>query len=210
MCRFVFFLLGVCCSQLYLVLACSVFFSSRRRHTRCALVTGVQTCALPISLPEWMVEQGVIGLAGIDTRALTRRIRDAGAPNGVIAHSPDGKFDLDELLAMARGWAGLEGMDLAKAVSRTDTGDWTSGIWALGKGYQTPFASSEVEMPIGGARPHGVSTSLDTNGDGKAADDRPHVVAIDYGAKENIFRNLVNAGASVTVVDATATLDEAL
>src|SRR3546814_15944410 len=75
-----------------------------------------------------MVEQGVIGLAGIDTRALTRRIRDAGAPNGVIAHSPDGKFDLDELLAMARGWAGLEGMDLAKAVSRTCTGDWTSGI----------------------------------------------------------------------------------
>src|SRR3546814_5857293 len=72
------------------------FFSSRRRHTRCALVTGVQTCALPIY--------------------------------GVIAHSPDGKFDLDELLAMARGWAGLEGMDLAKAVSRTDTGDWTSGI----------------------------------------------------------------------------------
>src|SRR3546814_2159098 len=86
------------------------------------------------------------------------------SPNGVIAHSPDGQFDVDELLAMARGWAGLEGMDLAKAVSRTDTGDWTSGIWALGKGYQTPFASSEVEMPIGGARPHGVSTSLDTNG----------------------------------------------
>src|SRR3546814_529819 len=162
------------------------------------------------TLPEWMVEQGVIGLAGIDTRALTRRIRDAGAPNGVIAHSPDGKFDLDELLAMARGWAGLEGMDLAKAVSRTDTGDWTSGIWALGKGYQTPFASSEVEMPIGGARPHGVSTSLDTNGDGKAADDRPHVVAIDYGAKDNIFRNLVKAGARVTVVPATASLDEVL
>ena len=162
------------------------------------------------TLPEWMIEQGVIGLAGIDTRALTRRIRDAGAPNGVIAHSADGKFDIDELLGQARGWAGLEGMDLAKAVSRTDTGDWTSGIWALGKGYQTPFASSEVEMPIGGAQPHGVSTSLDTNGDGKAADDRPHVVAIDYGAKDNIFRNLVKAGARVTVVPATATLDEVL
>src|SRR3546814_14099748 len=104
------------------------------------------------TLPEWMVEQGVIGLAGIDTRALTRRIRDAGAPNGVIAHSPDGKFDLDELLAMARGWAGLEGMDLAKAGSRTDTGDWTSGIWALGKGYQNPFASDEVEITIVGGR----------------------------------------------------------
>ncbi|HEV7313890.1 glutamine-hydrolyzing carbamoyl-phosphate synthase small subunit [Sphingopyxis sp.] len=133
------------------------------------------------TLPEWMTEQGVIGLAGIDTRALTRRIRDAGAPNGVIAHSPDGKFDIDELLAMARGWAGLEGMDLAKAVSRTDTGDWTGGAWTLGHGY----ASEE-----GG--------------------ERPHVVAIDYGAKDNIFRNLVKAGARVTVVPATASLDEVL
>ena len=68
------------------------------------------------TLPEWMVEQGVIGLAGIDTRALTRRIRDAGAPNGVIAHSPDGKFDIDELLAKARGWAGLEGMKPTPAI----------------------------------------------------------------------------------------------
>ncbi|MBE1527069.1 carbamoyl-phosphate synthase small subunit [Sphingopyxis sp. OAS728] len=133
------------------------------------------------TLPEWMSEQGVIGLAGIDTRALTRRIRDAGAPNGVIAHSPDGKFDIDELLAMARGWAGLEGMDLAKAVSRTDTGDWTGGAWTLGHGYATED---------GGAR--------------------PHVVAIDYGAKDNIFRNLVKAGARVTVVPATASLDEVL
>ncbi|MEI4508791.1 glutamine-hydrolyzing carbamoyl-phosphate synthase small subunit [Sphingopyxis sp. CCNWLW253] len=133
------------------------------------------------TLPEWMIEQGVIGLAGIDTRALTRRIRDAGAPNGVIAHSPDGKFDIDELLAMARGWAGLEGMDLAKAVSRTDTGDWTGGAWTLGHGYAT-----------------------------EEGGERPHVVAIDYGAKDNIFRNLVKAGARVTVVPATASLDEVL
>ena len=133
------------------------------------------------TLPEWMSEQGVIGLAGIDTRALTRRIRDAGAPNGVIAHSPDGKFDIDELLAMARGWAGLEGMDLAKDVSRTDTGEWTGGAWTLRHGYA---------IEDGGAR--------------------PHVVAIDYGAKDNIFRNLVKAGARVTVVPATASLDEVL
>ena len=133
------------------------------------------------TLPEWMSEQGVIGLAGIDTRALTRRIRDAGAPNGVIAHSPDGKFDVDALLAMARGWAGLEGMDLAKDVSRTDTGEWTGGAWTLRHGYATE---------AGGAR--------------------PHVVAIDYGAKDNIFRNLVKAGARVTVVPATASLDEVL
>ncbi|SEH12402.1 carbamoyl-phosphate synthase small subunit [Sphingopyxis sp. YR583] len=133
------------------------------------------------TLPEWMIEQGVIGLAGIDTRALTRRIRDAGAPNGVIAHSPEGKFDVDELLAMARGWAGLEGMDLAKGVSRTDTGDWTGGAWTLGHGYAT-----------------------------EEGGERPHVVAIDYGAKDNIFRNLVKAGARVTVVPATASLDEVL
>jgi len=132
-------------------------------------------------LPEWMAEQGVIGLAGIDTRALTRRIRDAGAPNGVIAHSTDGRFDIDELLAMARNWPGLEGLDLAKAVSRTDIGDWTGGAWTLGQGYATI-----------------------------AGDDRPHVVAIDYGAKDRILRNLVKAGARVTVVPATATLDEVL
>jgi len=133
------------------------------------------------TLPDWMAAQGLIGLAGIDTRALTRRIRDAGAPNGVVAHSPDGKFDIDELLAMARGWSGLEGLDLAKEVSRTDTGDWTGGAWKLGHGYA-----------------------------GAGGGERPHVVAIDYGAKDNIFRNLVAAGARVTVVPATATLDEVL
>ncbi|SKB48650.1 glutamine-hydrolyzing carbamoyl-phosphate synthase small subunit [Sphingopyxis flava] len=133
------------------------------------------------TLPAWMAEQGVIGLAGIDTRALTRRIRDAGAPNGAIAHNAQGKFDIDELLAMARSWSGLEGLDLAKDVSRTDTGAWTGGAWTLGHGYAKAG---------GGAR--------------------PHVVAIDYGAKDNIFRNLVKAGARVTVVPATATLDEVL
>ena len=162
------------------------------------------------TLPEWMTEQGVIGLAGLDTRALTRRIRDAGAPNGVIAHSPDGKFDIDELLAMARVWPGLEGLDLAKAVSRTDTGDWDAGTWELGKGYQSP---SRLREGLG----EGVSTSASTETDppptppaSGRGDDRPHVVAIDYGAKDNIFRNLVKAGARVTVVPATASLDEVL
>ena len=162
------------------------------------------------TLPEWMTEQGVIGLAGIDTRALTRRIRDAGAPNGVIAHSPEGQFDIDELLAMARGWSGLEGLDLAKAVSRTDTGDWDAGTWELGKGYQSP---SRLREGLG----EGMSTSASTETSPSPTppasvrgDDRPHVVAIDYGAKDNIFRNLVKAGARVTVVPATATLDEVL
>ncbi|WOF42365.1 glutamine-hydrolyzing carbamoyl-phosphate synthase small subunit [Sphingopyxis indica] len=161
-------------------------------------------------LPEWMESQGLIGLAGIDTRALTRRIRDAGAPNGVIAHSPDGKFDIDELLAMARGWPGLEGMDLAKEVSRGDTGEWDAGTWELGKGYQSP---SRLREGAG----EGMSTSASTEtgppppppASGRG-DDRPHVVAIDYGAKDNIFRNLVKAGARVTVVPATASLDEVL
>ena len=158
------------------------------------------------TLPDWMAAQGLIGLAGIDTRALTRRIRDGGAPTGVVAHSPEGKFDLDKLLMLAQGWPGLEGMDLAKTVTRERQGSWDAGTWVLGKGYQHPFASSEVEMPIDSARPHGVSTSLDTNG--KAADGRPHVVAVDYGAKDNIFRNLVKAGARVTVVPAKTSLEE--
>jgi carbamoyl-phosphate synthase small subunit len=133
------------------------------------------------TLPEWMEAQGLIGIAGIDTRALTRRIREAGAPNGVVAHSPDGVFDMDELLAMARGWSGLEGLDLAKDVTRADTGEWTGGVWTLGQG----FADSD------GA-------------------ERPHVVAMDFGAKDNIFRSLVDAGARVTVVPAKSSLDDIL
>lgn len=133
------------------------------------------------TLPEWMAAQGLIGIGGIDTRALTRRIRDAGAPNGVVAHSPEGVFDIDELLAMARGWSGLEGSDLAKDVSRIDTGAWEGGVWKLGHG----FAASD------GA-------------------ERPHVVALDFGAKDNIFRSLVDAGARVTVVPAQTSVDDIL
>jgi carbamoyl-phosphate synthase small subunit len=133
-------------------------------------------------LDGWMRRHARIGLAGIDTRALTRRIRGAGAPNGVIAHSASGTFDLDTLLAMARGWPGLEGMDLAKTVTRETHGSWAGGIWRLGFGY---------------------------GADDDAAD-RPHVVAIDYGSKHNIFRNLAEAGAKVSVVPATATFDEVM
>lgn len=133
------------------------------------------------TLPEWMTAQGLIGISGIDTRALTRRIRDAGAPNGVIAHSPDGIFDLDELLAKARGWSGLEGSDLAKDVSRHDVGTWTGGIWTLGEGYADSDAAG-----------------------------RPHVVAMDFGGKHSIFRALVDAGARVTVVPAKTPLADIL
>ena len=130
---------------------------------------------------EWMERNGKIGLSGVDTRALTRRIRTAGAPNAVIAHDPDGKFDLEALHRRAQEWAGLEGMDLAIRVSRENQEDWEGGYWRLGHGY------------------------------GRAARDAtPHVVAIDYGAKDNIFRNLVKAGAKVTVVPARTTLEEVL
>jgi len=155
---------------------------------------------------DWMAANGKIGLSGVDTRALTRRIRLSGAPNAVIAHSPDGKFDISALVKRAQEWAGLEGMDLAQRVTRDENQNWEGGAWTLGKGYgrsrwpqsEPPFASSEVEKS--GA---GVSTSLDTNGDGVSV---PHVVAIDYGAKDNIFRNLVKAGARVTVVPAKTSL----
>ncbi len=131
---------------------------------------------------QWMTDNGGIGLAGVDTRALTRRIREAGAPNAVIAHDPDGAFDIDNLLAKARDWAGLEGMDLAVEVTGHQTKIWDSGIWRLGHGY-APIDDMEK---------------------------RPHVVAMDFGAKRNIFRNLVKAGAKVTVVPAQTSLDDIL
>jgi carbamoyl-phosphate synthase small subunit len=130
---------------------------------------------------EWLKGKGKIGLSGIDTRALTRRIRQSGAPNAVIAHDPDGNFDIAALVKRAQDWPGLEGMDLARVVSRTRQEEWEGGIWTLGQG----FARSP-------------------------RDARPHVVAIDYGAKDNIFRNLVQAGARVTVVPAQTPLDAIL
>ena len=130
---------------------------------------------------DWLAAKGKIGLAGIDTRALTRLIRKSGAPNAVIAHSPEGTFDVPALIAKAQAWPGLEGMDLAKGVSRTADEEWSGSVWTLGAGY----AAAQ-------------------------GDARPHVVAIDYGAKDNIFRNLVKAGARVTVVPAETTLDAVL
>lgn len=130
---------------------------------------------------DWLKGKGKIGLAGIDTRALTRLIRLSGAPNSVIAHDPAGKFDIPALLQRARDWPGLEGMDLARVVSRGKDEEWQGGVWTLGKGY--------ARSP---------------------RDPRPHVVAIDYGAKDNIFRNLVKAGAQVTVVPAQTPLESIL
>jgi len=127
---------------------------------------------------DWMAANGKIGLSGVDTRALTRRIRLNGAPNAVIAHAPDGEFDIPSLLEQAREWSGLEGLDLVPGVSRTANEDWRGGHWQLGFGY------------------------------GEATADSPHVVALDYGAKDNIFRTLVRAGAKVTVVPGRSSFEE--
>jgi carbamoyl-phosphate synthase small subunit len=128
----------------------------------------------------WLRAQGVSGLAGVDTRALTARIRDGGAPNGLIAFPADGRFDVPALVEQAKAWPGLEGMDLARLVSCTQSYEWdeTTWTWPGGHGRQT-------------APKH-------------------HVVAVDYGAKRNILRSLAAAGCRVTVVPATATAEDIL
>ncbi len=131
-------------------------------------------------LDHWLRAQGVAGLAGIDTRALTVRIRDGGAPNGILAFPADRRFDLPALVAAARDWPGLEGMDLARTVSCTQTYTWEETGWSWPAGY------------------------------GRLAAPRHHVVAVDYGAKRNILRSLAAAGCRVTVVPATATADDIL
>ena len=132
-------------------------------------------------LDQWLKTNGRVGLAGVDTRALTRLIRVEGAPNAVIAHNARGQFDLDALLAKARAWPGLEGMDLAKEVSATQTYGWDEGLWSLGEGYEKPKDNEPA---------------------------KPRVVAIDYGIKRNILRNLVDAGCDVTVVPAQASFED--
>ncbi|WP_299437542.1 glutamine-hydrolyzing carbamoyl-phosphate synthase small subunit [uncultured Rhodospira sp.] len=124
-------------------------------------------------LDAWLKSQGLVGMTGVDTRRLTRRIRDAGAPNGVIVHAPDGVFDLDGLKARAAGWPSLEGLDLAKDVTCAQTYAWDETRWSLAHGYGT------LDAP------------------------RFHVVAVDYGAKRNILRSLASHGCRVTVVPAS-------
>lgn len=132
------------------------------------------------SLDAWLKSHGIPAIVGVDTRALTRRIREAGAPTGVLVHAPDGNFDLPALWRQAVAWPGLEGMDLAGEVSCRQNYDWTETYWRLGEGY------GHQEHP------------------------RFHVVAVDYGAKRNILRCLAGAGCRVTVVPATATAEEIL
>ncbi len=131
-------------------------------------------------LDGWMTSRGVIGLAGVDTRALTQLIREKGAPHAVIAHDPDGQFDLEALTAQARDWKGLVGLDLAKDASTTQAFEWTEGAW---------------EWPTGYAQPEAGDTS---------------VVVVDYGVKRNILRALASTGVKITVVPASTTAEEIL
>jgi carbamoyl-phosphate synthase small subunit len=156
---------------------------------------------------DWMRKWGRIGIAGVDTRALTKLVREEGPPNIAIAHRGDGKFDLEALQKMAADWPGLEGMDLAKEVSRLQVERWTGGLWRWGQGYEV-----ESPLPLAGRAGGGPVPTSDgptpNPSREREGDKRPHVVAVDYGNKRNIFRNLVEAGARVTVVPATATFDE--
>ncbi len=165
-------------------------------------------------LDDWMRKHNRIGLSGIDTRALTRRIRGAGAPNGVIAHSADGIFDIPALVEQAKAWPGLEGMDLAITVTTETHFGWEGGVWRLGFGYGDDLSPSRLREGLGEGLSS--STSPETGppptppASGRGEEERPHVVAIDYGSKHNIFRNLVKAGAKVTVLPATATAEQVL
>jgi carbamoyl-phosphate synthase small subunit len=140
-------------------------------------ITGAANYRATQTLDLWLKSHGLTGISGIDTRQLTRRIRDLGAPNGVIAYDPDTRIDIRALHARARSWPGLEGMDLAKEVTCRQTYQWDEAIWNRERGYV------------------------------RQLNPRYQVVAIDYGAKRNILRMLAACGCKVTVVPATASAE---
>jgi carbamoyl-phosphate synthase small subunit len=131
-------------------------------------------------LSDWLARRGRIAIGGIDTRRLTRAIRMHGAPHCALAHDPEGNFDTDALVAAAKSFSGLEGLDLAKDVTCAQSYHWNEMRWAWPDGYQSQ-----------------------TNPKHK-------VVALDFGAKRNILRCLASAGCDVTVLPATATAEEVL
>jgi len=131
-------------------------------------------------LAEWMAARGRIGIGGVDTRRLTRAIRQQGAPHVAIAHDPEGRFDIEAMLKAARGWRGLVGLDLAREVTCAQSYRWDEMKWAWPGGFARQPAP------------------------------RHRVVALDYGAKRNILRSLASVGCEVTVLPATATADEVL
>ncbi|MDF1871236.1 glutamine-hydrolyzing carbamoyl-phosphate synthase small subunit [Vannielia sp.] len=132
------------------------------------------------TLQDWLTKRGRVGIGGLDTRRLTRAIRQQGAPHVALAHDPEGNFDIEALVAAARSFAGLEGVDLARDVTCAQSYRWDEMRWAWPEGYT------------------------------KREGDGFKVVAIDYGAKRNILRCLASAGCDVTVLPATATAAEVL
>ena len=132
-------------------------------------------------LDGWLKARGIVGITGVDTWALTARIRDQGMPNAVIANDPEGKFDREALKARAAALAPMEGLDLVPPVTSRAPSEWSETVWALGNGYGK-------RAPGEGLR----------------------VVAIDYGVKRNILRLLAQAGCDVTVVPATTAAEEIL
>ncbi|NVK32884.1 MAG: glutamine-hydrolyzing carbamoyl-phosphate synthase small subunit [Rhodobacteraceae bacterium] len=132
------------------------------------------------NLGDWMKSRNLIGISGVDTRALTAYIREKGMPHAVIAHSPDGKFDIEALKVKAAAWSGLEGLDLAKDVTASEQHGWTETPWQWNEGY--------------------------SNSDGKEF----NVVALDFGIKRNILRLLKDAGCNVTVLPASASADDVM
>ncbi|MEM8701422.1 MAG: glutamine-hydrolyzing carbamoyl-phosphate synthase small subunit, partial [Pseudomonadota bacterium] len=131
-------------------------------------------------LDAWLKSRNLIGICGVDTRALTALIREKGVPNGVIAHAPDGRFDLPALKSAAADWPGLVGMDLAKDASTTQSHPWSQTTWKWDEGF------------------------------GETTDGDYKVVAIDFGIKRNILRLLSEAGCDVTVLPATASASDVL
>ncbi len=130
---------------------------------------------------QWLADRGVVGLSGLDTRALTRAIRERGMPHAVIAHDPEGRFDLDALRRQAATWSGLEGLDLAKEATCAQSFEFDEGLWSWPQGYAPPNTAP-----------------------------RFHVVVVDFGVKRNILRSLNSIGARVTVVPASSTAEEIL
>ncbi len=133
-----------------------------------------------LSFNDWLTQRGVVALAGIDTRALTKRIRDKGMPHGIIAHSPTGTFDIPALISKAANWSGIGGLDLAPAATSAQSSTYTTDLWQWPQGYQ----------------------------DGKEKTFK--VVVIDYGVKQNILRALVDIGAEVHIVPAKTSAEDIL
>jgi carbamoyl-phosphate synthase small subunit len=143
-------------------------------------ITALANWRAEMPLDRWLESHRLIGISGIDTRRLTRLIRDRGPPNGVIAYDPKRPLDTPALQAEAAAWPGLEGMDLAQEVTCRQTYEWDETAWQRGRGY------------------------------GRQREPRHHVVAIDYGAKRNILRMLAGHGCRVTVVPATVSAEDVL